>query len=434
MSLCETLNRTILLMRDELSEHVRDEELVEALTKTTITLVADEKNLRTHSAQSAYVTTAMLLLRSGHRVYLEAPNIELVGAQPPLASGKLIDQLASIAPDIMPDVSFVVSQRVPSDLAILFGNTDWSGKAIRQIRLNATPWQAQMTSAEVGKIWSGGDWPIGAMGSAALGATEAFKSAMGRSAFAAQNLKVFAELFGPTPHVTIDLAPPATPQIPSLAQIDFVSAGAINSSALYALLRLPKLNGVARIIEHDIVSRSNLNRGMLFLISHLDQPKADILAAYGNDTFHIEPLPSRFTSEVYAKLGRLSDAVLVGVDDIPARWDVQSAWPIWLGIGATAHFNTMASFHTPDTACAGCLHPKDDPTQRPIPTAAFVSFWAGLWLATLYLRHLAGNEPAGEQQLYFAPLRPESVWKAPVQRRLDCPIVCDTRRPLPRRA
>jgi hypothetical protein len=163
---------------------------------------------------------------------------------------------------------------------------------------------------------------------------------------------------------------------------------------------------------------------MLFLLPELEMPKARVLGSYATSAFPILPLESRFDPEVYAKIGRLSDAVLVGVDDIKTRWDVQKAWPHWLGIGTTTHFGSMASFHMPGTPCAGCLHPRDDLMERTMPTVAFVSFWAGLWLTSLYLRHLSGDDSLKEQQLYFSPLRPESVWRSPVKRRLDCPVQC----------
>jgi hypothetical protein len=425
MSLCNALNRTLLLMRDEISDSLSDNELLSALTETRVVLIADERNLKTHSAQSAYVTTALLLLRSGHQVILVAPNVELLGRQPPLGAGRLIDQLVLAAPQILPGMTFSFERSSGCNVAIVLGDAEWSDYAIQKIRLNATSWQARIATIERAEPWSAIDWPIGGMGAAALGASEVFKSAMRRLRFAARDPIVVSQLFEPSANVAINLAVPGTKEISSLGQIDFVSGGAINSGALYVLLRLPGLSGSGRIIEDDIVSLSNLNRGMLFLLSKLELPKAEVLADYASETFPILPVVSRFEPEPYAKLGQISDAVLVGVDDIRARWHVQRAWPKWLGIGATTHFNSMASFHTEATPCAGCLHPKDDPTELPIPTVAFVSFWAGLWLASLYLRHLAGDNCIKEQQLYFSPPRPEYVWRSPVQRRADCPVECD---------
>lgn len=429
MSPLKALNRTLLLMRDEIFDELPDELLFAALTDTSVVLVADQTNLKTHSAQTAYVTAAILLARSGHRVTLAAPNIELLRSQPPLDPGGLVDQLIACAPNILPGMSFATDHARRYDLALLFGDSAWCGEATHSVRLNATSWQARMTSAEVREPWSANDWPIGAMGAAAFGAAEAFKSAMRRLAFAALDPAVFTQLFYPTTVASMDLAPPNTAEKSSLGNIDFVSAGAINSSVLYALLRLPNLVGAARIIDDDIIDLTNLNRCMLFLLSEFKLAKADVLARFAPKTFSILPVVSRFERKVYVRLGRLSDAVLVGVDDIKARWDVQRAWPKWLGIGATTHFNSMASFHAEETPCAGCLHPKDDPTEGPIPTAAFVSFWAGLWLTSLYLRHLASDDYALEQHFYYSALRPENVWKGPIQRRSDCPVGCGSYHP-----
>ena len=286
-----------------------------------------------------------------------------------------------------------------------------------------------MTSAEAGSLWSTSDWPIGAMGAAALGAAEAFKSAMRRLARAAQNSHVFTELFDPTTHAAINLALPGTPEISSLKQIDFVSGGAINSNALYALLRLPHLNGTARIIEHDIVSLSNLNRGMLFLISQLHQLKANTLAAYGHDTFerwlcHLV-LYQKPTQNLVASPMRLSQFTIfqrVGTFRERGRDGLVSArrriLTLWL-------HSIRPILPALDVCIPGM-------TQRSGPSQLWHScrFGQASALAVLYLKHLAGNELLKEQQLHFSPRRPEYVWKAPVQWRLDCPIVCGSQRPL----
>jgi hypothetical protein len=55
-------------MRDELEDATPDDTLISALTETEVAVVADAANLASHSAQTAYVTVALLLARSGHRV------------------------------------------------------------------------------------------------------------------------------------------------------------------------------------------------------------------------------------------------------------------------------------------------------------------------------------------------------------------------------
>jgi hypothetical protein len=122
------------------------------------------------------------------------------------------------------------------------------------------------------------------------------------------------------------------------------------------------------------------------------------------------------------ELGQFAPRVLVGTDDIPVRWQVQAEKPPWLGIGATTHWAAMASFHREGLGCARCLHPRDEPTAGPIPTIAFVSFFAGLMLSCYFIRTVAGERvPPNEQYSYMSPLRPEHIWRSPVAVRADCP-------------
>src|SRR2546427_44705 len=98
----------------------------------------------------------------------------------------------------------------------------------------------------------------------------------------------------------------------------------------------------------------------------------------------INTVVARYEMSLHDELGPFAPAVLVGVDDIPSRWEVQAARPLWLGVGATTHYSAMASYHVPGLGCARCLHPKDEPGGGLIPTVSFVSHWAGLWLASLF--------------------------------------------------
>jgi hypothetical protein len=75
-------------MRDEISAGTPNDALITALTSTDVVIVADAVNLVSHSAQTAYVTAALLMARSGHRVHLLAPDVPLAGAQPPLSADR----------------------------------------------------------------------------------------------------------------------------------------------------------------------------------------------------------------------------------------------------------------------------------------------------------------------------------------------------------
>ena len=131
----------------------------------------------------------------------------------------------------------------------------------------------------------------------------------------------------------------------------------------------------------------------------------------------------------------LRKTVLVGVDDIPSRWQAQRTAPDWIGVGGTDLFTVQVSEHRRGTACAGCLHPVARPDSGPIPTVAFVSFWSGLLLAVRLLR-LANEDAiaARDQQRLFTTLRPES-WgytAYPVVPAVACPVGCAAAKVLPR--
>ena len=102
----ESLDRTLLLMRDELRQDIGDGVALQALTQTDVALCADRETLTGHAAQCAFVTSALLMGRCGHRVSLLAPDVPLVGAQPPLRGRTLIGALLEIGRDLLTGVEF----------------------------------------------------------------------------------------------------------------------------------------------------------------------------------------------------------------------------------------------------------------------------------------------------------------------------------------
>lgn len=260
------------------------------------------------------------------------------------------------------------------------------------------------------------------MVSGALAAGEAFKTSVRKLLPFAINPTMTAEIFADTSDMTFVLAPPETPFCATYGELDFVSAGAISSSAMYALARIPGLSFRGRIFEPDTAELSNLNRYPLLLRSQLGLPKATSIAAQLRKAtgMNIEAVESRY--ELGKPSEPLADTVLVGVDDIPTRWAVQRSGCPQIVVGATTHWSAMASFHKKGLGCAQCLHPEDDPNDAPIPTTACVSFWAGLVAAT-YLARLKVNQSIArtEQQIFITPFRPESAFRAPVPIRRNCP-------------
>jgi hypothetical protein len=426
----EALDRTLRLMRDHVREEARDEDLLAALTSTAVVVAADRANLASMEGQQALLTTMLLAARSGARVFVHAPNVRLIGVSPPFVGDRVVDAALDLGGDLIPGLrceAGLPDQHV--DLAVVVGDTRWVGGATRVVRLAGDAWTGQLTSTGTGSRVASVGSPIGLLAAAALAAGEAHKCAMQRVRQYAVSAAGFEEFFAPTVAARVDLAPSGTPAPRGrFGHIDLVSGGAITQSLLYTIARIPGAEATSRVIEPETSELTNLNRYMLLRHSRRGLRKVDDLARLDLGKVTLTGLPLRYDEQTIDEIGPLADTVLVGVDHIPTRWLVQRARPRWLGIGATSHYSAMASHHERGTACARCLHPRDEPDAGPIPTAAFVSFWAGLWLASLATRHADGEGlPRESQAIYMTSVRADSrlaTWRAPVRPRGDCPIGC----------
>jgi molybdopterin/thiamine biosynthesis adenylyltransferase len=420
----EALNRTLLLMRTELVDEVADEELMAALADTRVVIAADAAAVATHAGQSAIVAAAINMARSGHEVWLWFEDAALAGPQPPLTGSTLVGGLLEVGEDLLPGWRF--REGIPdgeADLLVVFGRTDADLPARQKIGLNAGRWSARLVPVEESTEWAAGEWPIGALAAAAVAAAEAFKAAMRKLEHRARSGVNYRMTHAAAERADIELAPEETGLVGNLGTFDIVSAGAIANALLFTLHRIPGALGSGRVIDDDESAESNLNRNALLRRSGIGLRKVDDLAGFSNG-IAIEPLGLRY-GRTAEDLVPLAPNVLLGVDDIPSRWQVQQNVHGWLGIGATDRFSVQVSWHLPGLPCAGCVHPESTPPDGPIPTAAFVSFWSGLMLAVAFLRSLqAPPPPASRQQIFFSPLRPES-WEfaaSGVSAREDCPV------------
>jgi hypothetical protein len=423
--LAEALSRTILLAKTELREETPDDRVLDALTSTTVALVATDDCLESHAGQCCYVAAALTLARSGHSVWLVAPDRALLGPQPPLRERHVIQALQEIGPDLLPGVDFHLGRpngRV--DLVVLIGPSEYAGDADQVARLGWSKWSARLSS-DAAQSCAPTEWPIGAMAAALFACAEAFKATMRKLREHARVPPwLFDQMFAPSNRVQIALAPEETPTGAALGSFDVVSAGAITNSALFTLFRLPRIQGDCRVIDDDESELSNLNRNALLRRSDLaaPKPKVETLEEYG-DGLAIRPCAVRYDEKFRPGL---ATNVLVGVDHIPSRWAVQRSWPTWLGVGATDAFSAYVSFHSKDVPCVGCLHPEPLNMNGPIPTVAFVSFFAGLMLGAYLVRRLNGGlDPAHEQQAYMTMIRPETWAQGVVVGNARCPVDCD---------
>lgn len=429
------LSRTLLLCRDEEvvgTNRPSDDALVKAFAETRVLLVADERNLAAPSGQHAMVGLVNQVGRLGVDLKLAMPEVPVIGSQPPLRGVRLRSGLLNLSLDLIPGRCMIETDpSEPADIVIILGDSDWHGSAPHAIRMVGDDWSGGIVPAEVPAGRWTSSFPIGGLIAAGVATPEPFKSTL-RALARMLPQPVPTDYLEAVTRATVRLAPEGTPTGSyALGDVDLISGGAIANSALLPLLHLPDARAHVRIIEPEVLDLSNLNRYGLARCSDVGRRKTALLGAYSHRDFTITGIDAPYNVDTALELGPLAPRVLVGTDDIPSRWTVQRAWPEWMAVGATSHFIAIASAHRPGEACAGCVHPRDDPDPRRIPTVSFVSAWAGLLLAVRLMRSASEHGSLLGQQTYCAPLRFDSataVLQMGVTRRSDCPVRCSATR------
>jgi len=414
------------MRQDIFTEDIPTRVLVDGITGTRVRLSADDRNLASRNGQTVTVTLAILLAMMGTSIELDIESTPLVGSQPPLRGNELLTGLQDLGADLIPGVGITTRLRRP-DITFAIGDTPSSQTPV--VRVSGGEATCTVGSHAPARQWAG-DQPFGALMAAATAAAEALR-------IMAERVSVIAGVPLTCEH-TYELSRHSTLQLPGLSgtdrqsldlgRVDFVSAGAITTAALYCLLRVPHLGGRLRIVDDAIFELTNLNRYPLMRRSDSGRVKVDILRGASADGLEISGVNARFDEKWQRQLGELSPLVVVGADEIPVRWRVQRADPAWLCVGATSHFMAMVSTHESMTPCAGCTHPRNDigpGAVEIVPTISFVSFWGGLMQAVQLVARLA-ERPAGDHWLVW-PLglggsRPILFGSTAPTR--DCPVGC----------
>jgi hypothetical protein len=389
------LDRTARLIHMDLfAREVPISPIIDGLQATTVLICADEVNLSSPNGQTVLCTLFGQIAMMGIGISLEVPDAPLLISQPPLKGARLRSALLDYANDLIPGSRCGTGLR-NIDLSFVLGDT--ATDDLHAVRVTGGDWSCAIGSAgqTPPRRWQG-TWPVGAMLAAAAAAPEALRTAVSRIAAAAGLEPTLEFRTRPGLPARIDLSSRAVParQL-DLGHVDIISGGAITNATLYALLRIPGLGGLVRVIEPETLELTNLNRYALARYSDLGQAKVSVLEGYSQATLRISGIKGRFDDSWPTLLGGLAPRVLIGADHIPARWAVQRAAPPWLQVSGTSHFFAMSSSHHREGPCAGCAHPKDEQGDDPIPTISFVSLWAGILQAIDLLNEISEQESAG---------------------------------------
>lgn len=422
----EALARTTLLLnREYFDSAALDAAIADGLLATTVRLRADEANLATRAGQAALITSFSLIARIGIGVELAIGDVEVIDMVAPLRRSMLKDALIDLGSDLVPGAT-VRTERGEVDLTVVFGDTLCEDQ--RAIRVSADELSCAIVDASenLGRITA--DWPLGAIAAAAAAAPIVLEVALPRIEAATALLRTAKPRPSPGPPVAIklrDLFPGLPIRARPAGRLDIVSGGAITNALLFILLRIPGFSGEARVIEAEDAELSNVNRYMLLRTSHQGFSKAGHLQGLSSEAMKITGVEELFTEATRHHLAPLAERVLVGVDNVEARWWVQKEWPQWLCVGATEAAVAETTTHRSGGACAGCLHPDPLPPGVTIPTISFVSFWAGLLQACELLSDLEGEQPSRRVMLWpFGLASSICAYVSDIHPSERCPLKC----------
>lgn len=373
----DALARTTLLLNQELFSGEADERAIaDALLGTTVRFEADEENLRSRAGQSAFITAFNLTARLGIGIELVVPNIRVIDLVAPLRLPELVDAVLDLGADLVPGARVGTSSGRAHE-TFVFGDT--RSRAQCPVRASATDFKAELVrSATAARCV--GDYPLGGFAAGAAVAAIALEAAIPRIERACE-ATARRPRPSPGPPARLDLGN-LFPQLGDgialdLDEIDVISGGAITQALIYCALRIPRLRATLRVVEEQRAELSNVNRYPLLRASDGGRFKTQHLESVATPTLRIIGVPALFTKDTRETILPFADRVVVGVDDVEARWWVQDENPPWLAVGATGNHIAQLTTHAPDGPCAACAHPVPLPSQI-IPTISFVSFWAGL--------------------------------------------------------
>ena len=157
--------------------------------------------------------------------------------------------------------------------------------------------------------------------------------------------------------------------------VTVVGAGGLGSPALRLLTALGF--GTIRIIDHDIVELSNLQRQTIYNYSDIGSPKVDAAVENlkkQNPFVKFEPLAMSINNENALDLLRGTDIIVDGLDSMSARRAVnQASYSLkvpYVYAGAIEYYANLTTFIPDETGCLYCL--VGDLQDNPANTCASV--------------------------------------------------------------
>jgi adenylyltransferase/sulfurtransferase len=209
------------------------------------------------------------------------------------------------------------------------------------------------------------------------------------------------------------------------ASVCIVGAGGLGCPA--ALYLAAAGIGYIRIVDCDIVSRSNLNRQVLYGDGDIGRSKAGVAAeriGILNPDITVEPLEVSLSGDSAFTVADGVDIIVDALDNYAARYllnEIALAKDIPLVHAAvTGYFGQMLTVLPGRSACLRCAIPHPPESTAPPPVIGVTAGIMGCMQAGETLRILLGDEPAARDALMVWDGKTASWEKICISRDPEC--------------
>ena len=191
--------------------------------------------------------------------------------------------------------------------------------------------------------------------------------------------------------------------------------------------------GRIRLVDRDVVSRSDLHRQYLYDVDSIGYPKAEVAAKKLqrlNPNISIEPVADAVTTVNIEEIIEGVDVVIDALDSIETRYIVNRACvklniPYIFGAAIEAYGNTTTIIPN-KTACLECfytgLQNKDLPRCAIVGVNPPILGSIGSIQVSEAVRVIQGLKPNLINKLLYVDLRNLSFDEIPISRRQECPV------------
>lgn len=191
--------------------------------------------------------------------------------------------------------------------------------------------------------------------------------------------------------------------------------------------------GHLRLVDRDVVERSNLQRQHLYSVASIGYPKVEVAARKLrelNPNVEIEPLPLSLNANNAEGIIEGVDIVVDGLDRMEPRYAINRACvklkiPYVFGAAITTYGN-VSTIISDETPCLECFY--GNLNDENLPTCAIVgvhpsilSLVAGVEVAEA-IRILTGKKPRLASKLLYCDIENMSMDEIRLSRQEGCPV------------